>query len=212
MPATIVVTPAAGPGGEYAVAFIPQTESEADTELQGAETEAIEGESEEASNPILPTVNEIFWGGLFFLVLWALMKWVFLPPIVRVMKERNDALRADLDAGEHATAQAELAVAEYEASLTSARAEASRIIEDARASADAKRREIITAAEAEVASMRQAAAAEVAEAKAAAMAELRGGVASIAVGAAETVVGKPLDEATQLQVIEDYVNRAGSAS
>ena len=56
------------------------------------------------------------------------------------------------------------------------------------------------------------AAAEVAAAKAAAMAELRQSVAGIAVGAASTVVQKPLDETAQLAIIEDYVNRAGSTN
>lgn len=173
---------------------------------------AEEGVVEETSNPILPTMNELFWGGLTFLALWALMKFVFLPPILRVMQARNDKLREDLDAAEHATAQAELATAEYEAGLTSARAEASRIIEDARAQADEQRKQLLAAAEAEVATLRQEAAAEVAAAKAAAMEELREGVAGIAVGAAEAVVQKRLDAAAQMRVIEDYVNRAGSTN
>ena len=173
---------------------------------------AEEGVVEEASNPILPTMNELFWGAVSFLALWALMKFVFLPPITKVMAARSDKLREDVDAAEHAQAQAELAVAEYEASLTSARAEASRIIDDARAKADDRRKEILAAAEAEVATARQAAADEVAEAKEAAMVELRESVAGIAVGAAEAVVAKRLDAAAQVQVIEDYVNRAGSQS
>ena len=173
---------------------------------------AEEGVVEETSNPILPTLNELFWGGVTFLALWALMKFVFLPPIVKVMQARSAKLREDLDATEHAKAQAELATAEYEAGLTSARAEASRIIDDARAQADEQRKEILAAAEAEVAGLRQEAAAEVAAAKAAAMEELRDSVAGIAVGAAEAVVRKRLDAAAQLRVIEDYVNRAGSAN
>ena len=60
--------------------------------------------------------------------------------------------------------------------------------------------------------MRSAAADEVVAAKADAMAQLRSGVADIAVQAASAVVQKPLDPAAELQVIEDYVNRAGSPS
>lgn len=202
MAATNLVTIAQADDGE---------EVEIQVTSEGGEVHA-EVVAEEPSNPILPATNELFWGASLFLVLWALMKFVFLPPVVRIMKERDDKVRADLDAGDHARAQAELAVADYEASLTSARAEASRVIEDARAQADAQRREILAAAEAEVAAMRQEAAAEVAAAKEAAMAELRTSVASIAVGAAEAVVQKRLDEAAQLRIIEDYVNRAGSAN
>lgn len=166
----------------------------------------------ETKNPILPVENELFWGAVTFLLLWALMKFVFLPPLVKVMAERDERIRGDLEAGETAKAQAEAAVVEYDQSLLAARAEASRIIEDARVQAEAQRRELIAAAEAEVAGRKAEAAAEVAAAKAAAMAELRQSVAGIAVGAASTVVQKPLDEAAQLAIIEDYVNRAGSTN
>jgi len=44
------------------------------------------------------------------------------------------------------------------------------------------------------------------------MTQLRGSVADIAVQAASAVVQKPLDAAAEMQVIEDYVNRAGSPS
>jgi F-type H+-transporting ATPase subunit b len=174
---------------------------------------AAEGAAEaETKNPILPVENELFWGAVTFLLLWALMKFVFLPPLLKVMAERDAKVRGDVEAGEHARAQAELAVAEYDQSLLSARAEASRIIEDARVQAEAQRRELIAAAEAEVAQRKAEAAAEVAAAKAAAMDELRDSVAGIAVGAAEAVVQKRLDEAAQLRIIEDYVNRAGSTN
>ena len=48
------------------------------------------------------------------------------------------------------------------------------------------------------------------EAKAQAMADLRGEVAQLAIGAAETVVGRNLDEATQVQLVEDYINQVAA--
>ena len=85
-------------------------------------------------------------------------------------------------------------------------------LEDARAQADAYRATKLAEAEAQVAALRSAAAEEVQTAKADAMAQLRGGVAQIAVDAASAVMQKPLEPAAQMQVIEDYVNRAGSPS
>lgn len=211
MAATILVTIRAG--GEAVVEIAAPGQADDEHTTTDAGHAADEGHAaEEPSNPILPATNELFWGALMFCLLWALMKYVFAPPVVKVMQERDAKARTDLEAGDTARQQATLAVGEYEASLASARAEAGRIIEDARTRADAQRRELLAAAEAEVAAMRQAAAAEVAAAKSAAMAELRNGVASIAVSAAEAVVAKRLDEAAQLRVIEDYVNRAGSAN
>jgi F0F1-type ATP synthase membrane subunit b/b' len=42
------------------------------------------------------------------------------------------------------------------------------------------------------------------------MADLRGEVAQLAIGAAEVVVGRSLDEATQVQLVEDYINQVAA--
>ena len=162
------------------------------------------------SNPILPTANELFWGGVTFALLWVLMKWVLLPPITRAMNRRSAKVRDDLDAADSTDAKADAELRNYEASLQSAKAEAVRIIEDARAGADEQRRQVVSAAETEAATVRADAAHEVAEAKDRAKAELQQSVASVAIEAAEAVVQKQLDRGAAMQTIEDYVNRAGS--
>lgn len=168
----------------------------------------VEEIEEDPPNPILPIASEIFWGAFSFLVLWALMKFVLLKPIQATMQQRADKIRADLEEADRAKEASAAAAAQYEASLASARTEASRLIDDARTQADARRREIIAAAEAEVAEMKAAAAAEVAEAKAAALQQLRGDVGLIAVSAAEAVVQRPLDPASQGPIIDEYLSRA----
>jgi F-type H+-transporting ATPase subunit b len=164
------------------------------------------------NNPILPVANELFWGAVCFFGLWALMKFVLLKPVVSTMQARAAKVRDDLDQAERAERELEAAIEQYSAGLSSAKAEATRTIEDARAKADTYRAAKLAEAEAQVASLRSAAAEEVLTAKADAMAQLRGGVAQIAVDAASAVVQKPLDPAAQMQIIEDYVNRAGSPS
>jgi F-type H+-transporting ATPase subunit b len=164
------------------------------------------------NNPILPVANELFWGAVCFFGLWALMKFVLLKPVVSTMEDRAAKVRDDLDQAERAESELVAAIEQYQAGLSSAKAEATGIIEAARAEADAYRAEALARAEAQVAAMRTAAADEVAAAKATAMAQLREGVADIALQAASAVVQKPLDAAAEMQVIEDYVNRAGSPS
>jgi F-type H+-transporting ATPase subunit b len=168
--------------------------------------------ADEVSNPILPTLNEMFWAAIFFLALWALMKFVLLPPIMRTFEAREAKVRDDQAAAEAAAAERAAKLEQYEAALAGARAEAVRLIEDARADGEGQRREAVTAAEAEVAAQRAAAAEEIAAAKARARAELTGSIADIAVGAAEAVVERPIDRSAQVQVVEDYVNRAGAQS
>ncbi len=104
-------------------------------------------ETVEIVNPILPVPNEMFWGAVFFFVLWALMKWVFLPPVQRTMQRRADVMRSDREAADTATALAAEEAANYEQSLASARAEAVRLIEQARGEAEQERRVVVGAAE-----------------------------------------------------------------
>ncbi len=186
---------------EIILANLSQTEP-------GAVQEAVA--EEETSNPILPTANELFWGGVCFALLWALMKWVLLPPITRAMERRAAKVRDDLDAADSVATTADTELEEYERSLVSAKAEAVRIIEDARARAENERREVVGAAEADAASVRAQAAAEIAAAKDRAKAELRQSVATIAIDAAEAVVQKPVDRTAALTAVERHVNGAGS--
>jgi F-type H+-transporting ATPase subunit b len=168
------------------------------------------GASTEAVNPILPVDNELFWGGLMFLVLWALMKWVFLPPVLRTIQARADIVRDDLAAADGARAQAVSESVAYDESLASARAEAMRIIEGARTEAEEERRVLVSAAEAEAARIRSEAAADIAAAKRAALADLREGVGSVAVRAASAVVDRPLDPADHQQVVQQYLDDVSS--
>jgi F-type H+-transporting ATPase subunit b len=172
-----------------------------------SQTEAGHEPAAQPDNPILPVTGELIWATGLFILLWALMKFVLLKPIQKTMADRSAKIRGDLDAAETAKDEGVSSLSEYEASLASARAEASRIIDDARSQAEEQRKEILAAAEAEVAELRTAANAEVVEAKNVALASMRSNVATIAVQAAEAVVQKRLDAVTQRQIIDDYLNR-----
>jgi len=174
-----------------------------------AATEAGEAVAE-TKNPILPVASEFLWAAVFFLLLWTLMKFVLLPPVLKVMNARDDKVREDHQAAGHAETERVSKLEQYESGMAGARSEAIRLIEEGRAQGEAQRREAVTAAEAEVAVQRAAATEEIAAAKTQARTELTSSIADLAVGAAEAVVQKPLDRAAQVQVVEDYVNRAGS--
>lgn len=165
-------------------------------------------EPKQADNPILPVVPELIWGGACFVVLWALMKFVLLKPVVAGMAERDEKVRGDIAAADAARVEAERAMADYQAQLASAKAEATRLIEDARAQGEAERRELLAAAEADAAAVRAAAADEIAAAKAAALGQLRGDVVTIAVQAAGAVIQKPLDVGAQQGVVDEYLTQS----
>lgn len=169
-------------------------------------------EEEETSNPILPTGNELFWGAVCFALLWALMKWVLLPPITRNMQRRAEKIRTDLEEAERIEARAGEELRSYEDSLVSAKAESVRIIEDARSRAEEQRRAVIAEAESDAAAVRAEAANEVAAAKERAKAELQSSVTTIAIQAAESVMQKQVDREAATRAVEEYVSRAGSSN
>ncbi len=165
---------------------------------------------QEAPNPILPATDELVWGSISFAALLFLLYKFAYPQVRKMMENRTERIRSDLQAAETAKGEAEQVLAEYRAQLNDARAEAGRIIEEARQAADRIKRDQETRLQTELAELRARAVADIESAKAQAVSDLRGEVAQLAIGAAETVVQRSLDEATQTQLIEDYINQVAA--
>jgi F-type H+-transporting ATPase subunit b len=167
---------------------------------------------QEAPNPILPETNEIVWGGLAFAVLLVLM-WKFgLPPVRKMLKDRESRIRDDLERAEQAKVEAEALLEEHRRQVAGARNEAARIIEEARQQADQVRRDLITKAEADAAELRARAAEDVRLATERAMTELHRNVAELSIDLAEKVVERNLDRPTQEALIESFINQIGRSN
>jgi F-type H+-transporting ATPase subunit b len=165
---------------------------------------------QEAPNPLLPEVNEIIWGTVGFVVVFFFIAKYGLPQMRKAMNNRTEKIRSDIQAAEDQRSEADTVLAEYRAKLNDAKAEAGRIIEEARQAADQLKRDQEARLQAELAELRTRAIADIDGAKAQAMADLRGEVATLAIGAAETVVQRNLDAATQTQLVEDYINQVAA--
>jgi F-type H+-transporting ATPase subunit b len=162
---------------------------------------------QEAPNPILPETSELVWGAVSFTALFLLLRRFAYPQIKQMAENRAERIRSDLASAESTRADAEQVLAEYRAQLNDAKAEAGRIIEEARQAADAIKRDQEARLQSDLADLRARAVADIDSAKAQAVSDLRGEVAQLAIGAAETVVQRNLDEATQTQLVEDYINQ-----
>jgi F-type H+-transporting ATPase subunit b len=166
-------------------------------------------ETAETINPVVPDeLGEIFWGAVGFFGLWILLRYVCLPPLMKIREERLQKVQADNEAAAAAETAAEQVRRDYDATLAEARAEANRVVEAAREASEAQRAEAVRIAEAEVAEQRQAAMAELDAARAAALGQIRDDVAQLAVSAASKVVQTDLDVAANRGTVDDYVNQA----
>lgn len=159
----------------------------------------------EENNPIIPETKEVIWGGIAFVILFAVLAKLAYPALRQTMADRTAKIQGDLEAAEAAKTEAERVQREYEASLANAKAESNRILEEARSQAEALRAERMAALETEVAERRASVTAEINAAKAQATADLQGQIAELAIGAAERVVGQNLDAAANTQIVEDYI-------
>lgn len=188
--------------GEVAL-FVEDEEGEHETD---AEHSGEAEHSEDVVNPVIPNVYDMLWAAIFFGLLWALMKFVLLPPIIKDRDERNAKAAAAREAASGADAGLNAIRAEHEEKLAGARAEAGRIVDAARAEVEADRQAAVAAAEADVAQQRAAANAEIESARASALAGARGDVGSLAVGAASAVLGRDLDVGAHQSILDNYLD------
>lgn len=157
----------------------------------------------EPPNPVLPDhLGEIVFSTLFFFLLWGLLKYVLLPPIIEGRDARRAKAQASKDAVSGSEARLAAIRAEHEEKLTSARAEASRIIDAARAETDAQRASAVAEVEQNIAALKAGKTAELDGARSAAMAGARGDVDNLAVAAASKVLGKQLDVGAQRSILD----------
>lgn len=160
---------------------------------------------QQAPNPLVPEMNEVIWGAFGFVIVFGFLAWKGVPAMRKTMDARTERIRGDLEGAESAKAEAQSVLDEYRAQLADAKAESGRIIEEARQAADGVKRDQEARLQTELAEMRERAAADVEAAKVQAIADLRGEVATLAIGAAEVVVGRNLDRDTQAQLVEQYI-------
>jgi F-type H+-transporting ATPase subunit b len=182
----------------------------AETDAECIETLADGGsvdDCQEAPNPLLPETNEIIWGIVGFSVVFFFLAKFGLPQVKGTMNARTEKIRGDLQSAENQREEAESLLAEYRAQLNDARSEAGTIIEEARQAADQIKRDQEARLQTELAELRERAVNDIESAKNQAMTDLRSEVAQLAIGAAETIVGRNLDATTQTQLVDDYIDQ-----
>jgi F-type H+-transporting ATPase subunit b len=165
---------------------------------------------QKAPNPLLPEKNEIIWGGTAFIVVLAGLTWLAYPMIKKTLNERTERIRGEIDEADKLKAEAASTLAQYQASVADAKSEAARIVDEARTAAEAVRADIIARAEAEATEVKAKGRDDVEAGKARAITELQAQVGDLTIALAEKVVERSLDDATNRQLIDNYINNLGS--
>lgn len=139
---------------------------------------------------------------LFVLVLGVVAKYI-LPPIQRTLEERERTVRASLQAGEEGRAEAERLVADREAVLAGARAEARSRFDEVAQENEARRAEARGRAEEERARRVAEAVGQLEVEHQAARAAALADAGDLAVAAAARVLGRPVDPGRHRAALEE---------
>jgi F-type H+-transporting ATPase subunit b len=158
-----------------------------------------------ASNFLVPNGTFIVELVAFLLVLAALRKWV-LPPVNRIMQERQDTIRKALDDAEEARRRSEQAEADYRKAIEEARTEARRLVDEANRMAEDMRNEARGRAEAEYQRIIDRASGDIDASVRRATEELRQQVGTLVVAAVERVVNESFDDERHRALIERTIS------
>ena len=164
----------------------------------------------QSRNPILPSVPELVWGSLAFLIVFLLMWKYAFPSVKKGMDARTERIRDSLSTAEQAKTDAQNVLEEYQRQLADARNESNRIIEDARQTAEALRRDLMARAEADAAEVRTRATADIEAAKDRAMEELRSQLTQLTLQLTELGVKRNIDRDANSRLVDDYISSIGN--
>jgi F-type H+-transporting ATPase subunit b len=138
---------------------------------------------------------QLIWLAITFVALYALMAWVALPKVGKVIDERRARIETDLKEAQRLRTESEAIHAAYERSLSEARAEAQAAIRQTMDRVNAEAAERQREAAARLASETAAAETRIAAARTAALANVRTIAVEVARAAAGHLTGTVPDEA-----------------
>jgi F-type H+-transporting ATPase subunit b len=77
-------------------------------------------------------ISQLFWLGVFFVVLFTVLTYITLPKIRAFLNQRDDFVKSHISKQDELIKKAESIIENYEAKLTEAKNQASQIINDAK--------------------------------------------------------------------------------
>lgn len=161
------------------------------------------------ATPRFGNVYVIGWTVVNFFVLLALLYKFAFGPINAMLEQRTNTIESSLKHAEDVKVEVDQMRKETQANLTDSRREAQEIVARATKAAEDAKTEIIAKAQEETTNMKSKATAEIEAATEQAKMELKDTAASLALFAAEKVLGRAITEDDHKKMVNDFVNEAG---
>ncbi|MFM8858031.1 MAG: hypothetical protein ACKOI2_12705 [Actinomycetota bacterium] len=157
-------------------------------------------------SPIIPEMKELAWGAGAFIVFALLMRMFLFPRLKRGMDARYNSVREGHENADATRSSARTEVAQYQAALASAKAEAAKVLEATRATLEAERQSQISAANTRISAQRDAALTQAEAARTAARSQVESAVADVVSSAIEIATGKMPDSSTVARAVADAMS------
>lgn len=163
--------------------------------------------SAEGVDLFIPKVYDIVWSLIILLIVAAFFYKFFLPKFQSIFDERAAKIEGGIAKAEQAQKDADEAKKKYQAQLSTARVEASKIRDDARAEASHIIADARSRAETEAAQITANAQRSLESQQQKAMVSLKGEVGTLATSLAEKILGSELkDSAVQSDMIDQMIS------
>ncbi len=144
-----------------------------------------------------------------FIQMFLIKKFLF-KPINDILEKRKNLADKTIREAREAKEEADSLKDQYEDSLTSAHAEAAKIVSDAQKEAQNKADALVKEAQEEAAGIKARAAADIEQERKKAVNEAKDEIGSLAMDIAGKVVEKEINEADHRKLIEDFINKVGA--
>jgi F-type H+-transporting ATPase subunit b len=161
---------------------------------------------------LLPEESEIIYGTIASLIIFALLFKFAGPPIRKGLAGRTERIQAELDASAAALSEADSEAAEIRQAKGNIDEERERLLAAADVEAEALLTDGRARLEVELAELEARAAADLEAAAGRSGDELRSEMIRVAGASLEEVVADTLDDATQQELIESFIQRVGAST
>ena len=156
---------------------------------------------------ITPDVGLLFWTLVSFIILYLILRKFAWGPILTAVKEREESIKAALDAADNAKKEMENLKADNEKILNEAKTERETMLKEAREMKSKLISDAENEAKAKAKTMVEAAKTAIQNEKNSAMNELKNTVVDLSVGIAEKLISEELaDKDRQLKMIEEILD------
>lgn len=145
------------------------------------------------------------------LILFFLVKKLFMKPIEKMLEARNAEIEADYSKAKSAQSEADRMRAEYEEKLAAAHTEAEKIVSDALVSANLRSDAIVKDAEEKATGMIERAEKNIEAQHNAAMNGIKGEIAQMAVDIARKLIKKDIDKKDHEELINEALEGLGGS-